>query len=164
MEWRVYYTLSTKNIIVTVVRVSMTHIYIHIYVSYYLRVSLHIGGLFENIYNFIYDTRDWLDFRSPFSIRVIIVDIIVDTGKVIAYFRRLLSFYFSRIDIFINVESMFFTLSSSRLVRSTLLLLFLFNDSVLVASRPFNCVYAYHLMHRSNSAFRLFTREHKHYE
>lgn len=154
MEWRAYYTLSTKNIIVTAVKVFTTHIYIHIYVSYYLRVSLHIAELFENIYNFIYDTRHWLDFDPLSRFVFIIIDTIVDTGKIIAYFRRLLSFYFSRINIFINVEPMFFTLSSSRqCIRSTLLLLFLFNDSVLVASRPFNCVYAYHLMHRSIRRF-----------
>lgn len=157
MEWRVYYTLSTKNIIVTVVRVSMTHIYTYIRLLLSSSITTHWWIVRKYIQFHLWHAR-----LTRFSIRVIIVDTIVD--KVIAYFRRLLSFYFSRIDIFINVESMFFTLSSSRLVRSTLLLLFLFNDSVLVASRPFNCVYAYHLMHRSNSAFRLFTREHKHYE
>lgn len=136
--------------------------YIYIYTSLIIFEYHYTLVDCSKIYTISSMTRAIDSIFDPLSRFVLIVDTIVD--KVIAYFRRLLSFYFSRIDIFINVESMFFTLSSSRLVRSTLLLLFLFNDSVLVASRPFNCVYAYHLMHRSNSAFRLFTREHKHYE
>lgn len=136
--------------------------YIYIYTSLIIFEYHYTLVDCSKIYTISSMTRAIDSIFDPLSRFVLIVDTIVD--KVIAYFRRLLSFYFSRIDIFINVKSMFFTLSSSRLVRSTLLLLFLFNDSVLVASRPFNCVYAYHLMHRSNSAFRLFTREHKHYE
>lgn len=89
--------------------------YIYIYTSLIIFEYHYTLVDCSKIYTISSMTRDWLDFRSPFSIRVIIVDTIVD--KVIAYFRRLLSFYFSRIDIFINVESMFFTLSSSRLVR-----------------------------------------------
>lgn len=141
----------------------MIYIYTHIYVSYYLRVSLLD---YSKICTISSMTRAIDSIFDPLSRFVfIIVDTIVDTEKIIAYFRRLLSFYFSRIDIFINVKPMFFTLSSSRqCVRSTLLLLFLFNDSVLVASRPFNCVYAYHLMHRSNPCFARFTRERKRYD